>query len=627
MKKLDKYIIYTKSILAFSIGLLIAGCSAEDELGTSSTGQQLDFVPMINDLQNTRVAAEEGLHEKDLFSLDFKMFDSNNNKHIDKQIVNPEEGKAEKIGDGNWKDEFKLETGKNYCYYAVANGNDLKGKSLNELLTATMHDDNIWKTYLKESDKKFLMSSMGNYTIGQEETQTIPVELVRAAAKIKLNIISTVSGYDIKDVKWKFANYNTNTSVFAGQTATPNITSNTASNEAQLIEANKYAVTTYSYATTWTGKDDAPQIIAEITFVNKDDKSKEVTKTYNIPVRDPQEDKKLERNYIYTINANIKYLDTETHIDYNKDLGYLKWAITKWTQGEDTYVNAGKTSYLVVSPTVISIKGFDNNETQDKTIQWFASDMCNIRKPKAYYLDKEGKEIGQDQGQIDCRFNNNKTDSKRGWVDIHAGMPQYPTIVYCTFYVGVQNQNDVEQYVVAKKYPSIYSMNVLSSSDSGNGGSLSKRLYTVQFSTNKTAQNINIAQPTINGNGLSTDNTVSPALIIGSSWHSTVSTVDCNEKAKEYCKKYSETATTKKNESLALNGWRLPTKEEIKQIIELQKNNQVIDKDLLQGEYYWTLDGGKSEQRSNTSFKGEYVRCVHDLTSEEIEKIEEQGIK
>ena len=627
MKKLDKYIIYTKSILAFSIGLLIAGCSAEDELSSSSKEEQLDFIPLINDLQATRVAAEEGLHEKDLFSLDFKMFDANSINHIDKQIENPEEGKTEKIGDSNWKEDFNLEEGKSYQFYAVANGSNLKGKSLNELLAETIHDENIWKTYKEDSNKKFLMSCHGDYTISQAETQTIPVELVRAAAKIKLNIYSTVSGYDIKNVKWKFANYNTNTSVFAGQTATPNITSNTTANEAQLIERNKYAVTTYSYATTWTGKEDAPQIIAEITFVNKDDNSKEVVKTYDIPVRDPQDDKKLERNYIYTINANIKYLDTDTDIDYDKDEGYLKWAITKWTQGDDTYVNAGKTSYLVVNPTVISIKGYDDDQTEDKTIQWFASDMCNIRKPQAYYLDKDGKEIGHDQGQIACRFNNNTTDSKRGWVDIHAGRPQHPTIVYCTFYVGIQNQNDVEQYVVAKKYPSIYSMNVLSSSNQGNAYGLSKRLYTVQFSTNKTAQNINIAQPTINGNGQSTDNTVSPALIIGSSWHSSISTFSSNEEAKEYCKKYRETATTQKNESLELNGWRLPTKEEIKQIIELQKDNQVIDKDLLQGEYYWTLDGGKSEQRSNTNFKGEYVRCVHDLTSEEIEKIEEQGIK
>ena len=42
------------------------------------------------------------------------------------------------------------------------------------------------------------MSSQGEYTITQDPEQNIPVELVRAAAKIKLNISSTVKDYHIK---------------------------------------------------------------------------------------------------------------------------------------------------------------------------------------------------------------------------------------------------------------------------------------------------------------------------------------------------------------------------------------------------------------------------------------------
>lgn len=98
-----------------------------------------------------------------------------------------------------------------------------------------------------------------------------------------------------------------------------------------------------------------PQFVAAVTFESADAKTT-IIKNLVIPVRDPQGEKKLERNYIYTVNAVIKYLDINTDIDYNGKEDYLQWAITKWTVGEDTHVNADGASYLVVSPTAIDIK-------------------------------------------------------------------------------------------------------------------------------------------------------------------------------------------------------------------------------------------------------------------------------
>ena len=123
------------------------------------------------------------------------------------------------------------------------------------------------------------------------------------------------------------------------------------------------------------------------------------------------------------------------------------------------------------------------------------------------------------------------------------------------------------------------------------------------------------------------DNTVSPAFIIASTNNSRLQSISSNDKAKNYCEHYTEKAKTKKGEDLDLSGWRLPTKEEVKKIISLQSYDKVIPKELLLGESYWTFDGEKSDDQSNTSFKGTYVRCVHDLTPDEIEKIEDQGIE
>lgn len=632
MKKLYIDIRFAKCLLALTAGWLMAGCSADDELGNGSAAQQLSMTPMVNDLQQTRVKEEENLNEKNLLSLDFKMFEQTSSElRIDRQFNTPVENKAEELGSGNWKSALHLDADKTYPYYAVANAKDqdnLKGKNLAELLACTQQDEDIWKPATMVSDKKFLMSSQGEYTITPDPEQNIQVELVRAAAKIKLNISSTVKDYKITKVKWKFINYNTNTSIFAGQSATPNIikdnqTENVAKAEKDGNGNDIYKVTTYSYSTTWTGKDDMPQFVVDVTFEKSTDAKTTITKNLVIPVRDPQGEKKLERNYIYTVNAVIKYLDTKTDIDYNGKEDYLKWAITKWTQGEDTYVNADGASYLVVSPTAIDIKGGEGNDFTDCTMRWFASYECDIENPTTYYFDRYGnKQSGQD-GQIKANFEEATGNRYRGWIDVHSGAPSYCTIQYTYFDIKVDG-TDKKQEIAVRKYPSVYSMNVRS--EGTNDSEEKNHLYTIQFSSNKYATDYTIAKPVLNNENESADNTVSPAFILASTAKGETSAKD-NQAARDYCKKYQEKATTYKNEKLELNGWRLPTKEEINRIYKLGNEDKAIGKQLLRGEYYWTLDGDKTERNGNNPQSGTYVRCVHDLTQGEIELIEKQGEK
>ena len=631
MKKLYIDIRFAKCILALTAGWLMAGCSAEDELGNGSAAQQLSMTPMVNDLQTTRVKEEENLHEKTLSSLDFKMFEPTNNGdcRIDCQFKSPAEKQKEVLASGSWKSKHQLDENNTYPYYAVANAKDnLKGKDLAKLLASTQQDDDIWMPATKVSDKKFLMSSQGEYTITENPEQDIPVELVRAAAKIKLNISSTVKDYHISDVQWKLINYNTNTTIFAGQTADPSIIpdNNTWSPAASAEDekGNKvFTVTTYSYSTQWETQKTMPQIVAKVNFKYKDNSKTDILKELNIPVRDPQGDKKLDRNYIYTVNAVIKYLDTKTDIDYDDDLGYLKWQITKWTQGEETKVKGDKADYLIVYPTTISMKGMDDNKT-DESIRWMASAQCNIQNYVYYSFDSNGtihkneNNINQ-PGGAESQRNTTTGDGYCGYIKISDGYPAHNTVVYCTFNLCVDGSNK-KQKIIVKKYPSIYSLNVEST------GTLNpwqnKRLYTIQHSVTKSSNTYSVAKPSDKN-----DNTVSPAFIIASTINSRLQSIGSNDEAKKYCKQYKEMAKTKKGEDLDLSGWRLPTKEEVKKIISLQSGNNAIPNDLLQGESYWTFDGDKSEEQSNANYKGAYVRCVHDLTPDEIEKIEDQGIE
>ena len=476
------------------------------------------------------------------------------------------------------------------------------------------------------------MSSYGSYQITEEAEQNIPVELVRAAAKIKLNISSTVKDYHISDVQWKLINYNTNTTIFAGQTTTPSIISdnNTWSTAASAKDEkgnDVFTVTTYSYSTQWETQKTMPQIVAKVNFKYKDDSKTDILKELNIPVRDPQGDKKLDRNYIYTVNAVIKYLDTKTDIDYDGDTDYLKWAIAKWTQGEDTYVKGDKASFLVVYPTQLDLKALTNWDIENWCIDWFASSNCNTdNNRQAYYFDKYGykKEDQNLVGQTISQVNTSTGDNNRGRITIHGSKPEQNTILYINFLVKT-NDGSKSQKVNVRKYPAIYSLNV-ANAEASDKQNTQNRLYTLQFTSNQGISDYTIAKPQLDSENKSTDKTVSPALIMASAGHSN-ETAESNEAARTYCQSYSETATTLKGETLDMNGWRLPTTDEVKLINQLANQDKVVDSQILSNACYWTLDGKKAAFNGAQEGNSTYVRCVHDLTLEEIEKIENQGIE
>lgn len=629
MKKLYKDIRFTKGILTLTAGLLIAGCSAEDELGNNSSAQQLNMIPMVNDLQKSRANDEDALHEKTLSMLDFKMFEPEFGEcRINYQSSSPAENQAEVLGKNNWKVDLNLQEDHPYTYYAVANAKaDLSKKTLEELQTATQQDDDIWLPYPQAKDKKFLMSAKGQYIITKDPIQDIPVELVRAAAKIKLNLSSSVNGYNITSVKWKFLNYNTNTSVFAGQTATPNIASNNEDNMVDKIEANKCSVTTYSYSTIWTSQEDAPKIAVKIAFKSTDGKNDTREKELTIPVRDPKGEKKLERNYIYTVNADIKRLKDSINIDYNEELGYLKWAITKWTTGENTEVDADKASYLMVYPTTLDMK----DKSLDESIQWFAAEECSTSDKNGYEINRFGEisTLEVQFGGADAKYSGETCDNKRGWIRIETGnQPSHNTVVYCKFKIGF-NKNGHSKYqdVLVRKYPAVYSLNV-ESVNSDHTKDIKNRLYTVQVANtrNSNYSQYTFAKPKLDNNNMSQDNTVSPAFIIAS----TVGEGDkakgnyyrSNEAARNYCQTYTETAKTRKGEDVVMNGWRLPTQDEVKLILDLQKSDETKNAfgKVMTGEYYWTLDGNTSGYNNDKKQDGKFVRCVRDLTLDEIEK-------
>lgn len=380
MKTLNIYKNTTLALMALTMGLSLVGCAEDSEL-IYQGAQQLSVKPLIldNKVSRATTTSDANLNEDKLYNFNIKMFGEYNECKVDKTFTDGlESGKEEVIDKNNWKVKNDLQEGNTYSVKSVANATGSGDEQT---------DVDIWKPYdaTGNSNKKFLMSSERNYPVTKEPTQTIEVNLARAAAKIVLTVHVDVKGYTAGQAKWQLKNYNAKTTIFG---------SNTKSElkDGEMVEAQgesgEYTVTTYSYATQWTDdtKANAPAIYLEVPLTAD---GKTEMNYYKIPVRDPkatgEDAKKLNRNTIYTIDAKINNKGGSSEIDY-VTTGKVVYDVLPWSEGETTNIDAN-TSYLMVSPKVVYMK----NVEDDISVTYKSSSPVEIVKKEVYYIDNEGK--------------------------------------------------------------------------------------------------------------------------------------------------------------------------------------------------------------------------------------------
>lgn len=377
MKTLNIYKNTTLALMALTMGLSLVGCAEDSEL-IYQGAQQLSVKPLIldNKVSRATTASDASLNEDKLYNFNIKMFGEYNECKVDKTFTTGlQSGKEEVIAQNNWKVEKDLQEGNTYSVKSVANAT-----GSGDVQT----DVDIWKPYdaTGNSNKMFLMSSIDNYKVTKEPTQTIPVNLARAAAKIALTIHVDVEGYTAGQAKWQLKNYNAKTTIFG---------SNTESElkDGEMVEAQggsgEYTVTTYSYATQWTDDTNAPAIYLQVPLTA--DGNTEIN-YYKIPVRDPkatgEDAKKLNRNTIYTIEANINNKGGSSEIGYITT-GKVVYDVLPWSDGGTTDIDAN-TSYLMVTPKVVYMKNVD----KDMSVTYKSSSPVKILSKKVYYIDNEG---------------------------------------------------------------------------------------------------------------------------------------------------------------------------------------------------------------------------------------------
>ena len=377
MKTLNIYKNTTLALMALTMGLSLVGCAEDSEL-IYQGAQQLSVKPLIldNKVSRATTASEASLNEDKLYNFNIKMFGEYNECKVNKTFTGGlKSGEEKVIAQNNWKVDNDLQEGNTYSVKSVANAT-----GSGDVQT----DVDIWKPYdaTSNSNKMFLMSSEQNYPVTKEPTQTIPVNLARAAAKIALTIHVDVEGYTAGQAKWQLKNYNAKTTIFG---------SNTESElkDGEMVEAQggsgEYTVTTYSYATQWDDDTKAPAIYLQVPLTA--DGNTEMN-YYKIPVRDPkatgEDAKKLNRNTIYTIDAKINNKGGSSEIGYITT-GKVVYDVLPWSDGGTTDIDAN-TSYLMVTPKVVYMKNVDT----DMSVTYKSSSPVTIVSKKVYYIDNEG---------------------------------------------------------------------------------------------------------------------------------------------------------------------------------------------------------------------------------------------
>lgn len=377
MKTLNIYKNTTLALMALTMGLSLVGCAEDSEL-IYQGAQQLSVKPLIldNKVSRATTASDASLNEDKLYNFNIKMFGEYNECKVDKTFTSGlKSGEEKVIAQKNWKVDNDLQEGNTYSVKSVANAT-----GSGDVQT----DEDIWKPYdaTSNSNKMFLMSSEQNYQVTKEPTQTIPVNLARAAAKIALTIHVDVEGYTAGQAKWQLKNYNAKTTIFGSNTETE-------LKDGEMVEAQggsgEYTVTTYSYATQWDDDTKAPAIYLQVPLTA--DGNTEMN-YYKIPVRDPkatgEDAKTLNRNTIYTIDAKINNKGGSSEIGYIT-AGKVVYDVLPWSDGGTTDIDAN-TSYLMVTPKVVYMKNVD----KDMSVTYKSSSPVTIVSKKVYYIDNEG---------------------------------------------------------------------------------------------------------------------------------------------------------------------------------------------------------------------------------------------
>lgn len=230
--------------------------------------------------------------------------------------------------------------------------------------------------------------------------------------------------------------------------------------------------------------------------------------------------------------------------------------------------------------------------------------------------------------------NNVKLDTEDdggGWLD----SPTFQSKVYTTARDGWNDKTGIF-YVTTKRSGGNYTL-VAGDFDDGHDNN---RMYLVQITS--TSGGHTVARPAMDGTGedivtKSNDENnrlVSPMFMLASQL-GTVYPADWTT-AQEHCKEYVEVAKYEDGTTRRFADWRLPTFAELQVIAQYQNKQPEVMDVVLAGATYWSAHELRYLQTNNPQASDPtvgnsrtecYIRCIRDVTPEDLEEFRAHGVK
>lgn len=690
--------------------LLTVSCTNDDVWESQETpvkGFVVGFDTGNEAFTRAEVASDGTLNEATVDHADIFIFNGNTGTlikncywHLTPADMEENQSRSKTLLDGDWKNTVL--NGTDYDVYVIANihsTSDLSSvSSVTDLQTLIEQDNEVYKVYneTKYPNKFFTMigkvEGFNPHAPEVGDEYILPVELKRLAAKIEINLSFSkdfAERYSSTNVEARLRNYGVNAPILEESDAVFDAERASMSGYERAYQYNYKENTAklilYTYPTEWEAdmlKETFVAVNIPVIDLNKPEGDPERflnTNYYKISLRGADNEKRLERNHLYRVDAVINMLGSYIP-DEPVPLKEVKYAALNW-ENVPVNIDGGSPRYLVLSENTIIMKNVSTSGNQQT---FTSSSFLKASGDNSYAVelltdvqhtftyDKYGvpQKLSNNllnQIQSSVQFDKNILS---GTITINSPIPENNGVRYMTF--RVTNSQGSSADFLAKQYPleyvtstqgvkgyradgvnngDIYRTKTVSRvNDDGtsqikysNGEKASlnnARMYHIMITSTggylDEEDNIiyTLANPLIDSNGYTVptqENTdlVAPSFMIASQLGASYTMSYSN--AQKQCNQYREVTKVKQPDGtikeVTFSGWRLPTLAELKIINKFQGvEGSAIDV-VLTGTQYWYAyeeDGywlkkhfTYNPQKNTTKSNSEgNVRCVR--TSSEL---------
>lgn len=655
--------------LLVAMVLLIVSCTNDDiweTQGTPVKGFVIGFDTGNEAFTRAEVSSDAGLNEATVDHADIFIFDGNTGIlikncywHLTPADMEENQSRSKTLIDGDWRKDVL--SGSDYDVYVIANlhsSSDLirSISSVTDLQTLIEKDAQIYKVYNKDVNPNKFFTMIGKVegfnpkASGVDDEYILPVELKRLAAKIEINLSFSedfAQQYSSINVEARLRNYGVNAPILEENDAAFDAERASMSSYESAYQYNPTSNTAklifYTYPTEWDTDMLKETFVAVNIPVRELNNSENVlyTNYYKISLRGANNEKRLERNHLYRVNAVINMLGAYIP-DEPVPLEKVEYEALDW-ENVPVNIDGGSPKYLVLSEDTIIMKNVNTSGNQ----QMFTSssfleasgdnryavelltDVQHTFTNNKYGVPQKLSNDLLNQIQSSVKFDEKKLS---GTITINSPIPENNGVRYMTFRV-TNSQGSSADFLV-KQYPLEYVTSTQGvegyrADDLNNGyiyrplkvykensdgtsvinytsrpdedlGLDNARMYHIMITSTGGYLDeedkiiYTLANPLIGSDGYTVPtqentNLVAPSFMIASQLGA--SFVMGYSSAQEQCKQYREVTKVKQPDGsikeVTFGDWRLPTLAELKIINKFQGvSGSAIDV-VLSGTQYW----------------------------------------